>query len=180
MVAKMLADFLVQVLFPIIFATITYWMMGLNDDIGRFLAILVIVFFVSNAAMSIGYFASAVSSSPDTAAVVCNLSVLPLTVFGGFMVKLSDSPKWLSWIQVISFVKHGFFGGAVILFRNETVYRSETDTVDGLDFIYYGLGITERSLGVTIGVLLLLLIIYRMIAGIGFTLAMRWSKQTEA
>lgn len=37
------------------------------------------------------------------------------------MVKLEDSPKWLRWIQEISFVKYGFFGAAVTIFRTKSI-----------------------------------------------------------
>lgn len=55
-------------------------------------------------------------SKAETASVICNLTILPLTIFGGFMVRIPESSKWLSWIQHISFLKYGFIHGAYTIF----------------------------------------------------------------
>jgi hypothetical protein len=49
--------------------------------------------------------------------VVCNLISIPMSMFGGFLVNLDDTKAYLSWIQHISYLKHGFFGGLRVLFR---------------------------------------------------------------
>lgn len=126
-------------------SSICYYLMGLNDKFVRFIINLIVVLFVSNAAMSIGYFASAISPSvssimsrlfrhqrsfifpsyrsyfydlfqPDIAAVLVNITILPFNLFGGYMVKLSDTQPWLRWLQWISFVRYGFNVSLVDIF----------------------------------------------------------------
>ncbi|CDI86275.1 white protein, putative [Eimeria praecox] len=60
---KMIADFSLQMLFPVVFATIAWYMTGLNDAAVRWLLGLLFILLTTNSAISIGY---AVSSAAPT------------------------------------------------------------------------------------------------------------------
>lgn len=111
----------------LVFISITYWMMGLNDDFIRFLIAMGIVLLVSNAAMSIGYFASAIAPGVsflllwllrfcNTIQIVLhfNFHVLPirrtlLTSFVIFVFSLFfySAGFWSNWMIHLS-GSHGF------------------------------------------------------------------------
>lgn len=107
---------------------LVYWLMNLHTSFVRFLVSVVIILLVTNVAMSVGYFASAIAEQPETAAIVCNMVNLPLTIFGGLMVKLDETPVWLSWIQYLSFIRYGFNAATITLFRKCRKSRSPTLT----------------------------------------------------
>ncbi|CDJ48370.1 white protein, putative [Eimeria brunetti] len=56
--AKMIADFSLQMIFPIVFATIAWYMAGLNDAAVRWLLGVLFILLTTNSAISIGYVVS--------------------------------------------------------------------------------------------------------------------------
>lgn len=189
MVAKMLADLTIQLVFPLIFATVGYWLMGLNDDFCRFCIVTSLVWLVSNTAMSVGYFASGVASSAETSSVICNLTLLPLNLFGGFMVRLQDSPSWISWIQHISFLKYGFRHAAYTVFGNEAIYVTQSltgdpdtslsYTIDGTEFVESKLGLSKPSWALSFGMLLLLFLLYRSLATLAYSFTLQRNRRRQ-
>jgi hypothetical protein len=68
--------------------SILYWMADLNNDIHRFLYCLLIVVLVSHTSASFGIFLSATSPNADTAIALAGPMLVPLMIFGGFLLNL--------------------------------------------------------------------------------------------
>lgn len=178
--AKMAADAPVQLVFPLIFISILHWGSNLRDDFGRFIANAGILLLVANAAMSLGYFASSVSPSPDLAAIIVNLCNLPITLFGGFMVKVSDTPVFLRWLQYISYVRYGFSTSLAIVFGgNKQVILPSGESIMGSKWV--SLEYDARTKGSSIALytilLVLILLLMRIATCIAFTAVLRHKKE---
>ena len=174
-VAKMLADLVAQIIFPIIFISITFWLIQLGSDFWTFVKTTIIGILLANSAISVGYLSSAVGSSPEMAALICNLITFPLSMFGGFLVSIQDTKPFLSWIQHISFVKHGFFAALNVIFKGQQVCCVDGSPVDGLQFINQRLGVPKISFTSSFFILLAVFVIYRSIAIVGGCISMKWA-----
>lgn len=87
-----------QFIFPIIFCSIAYWMMGIRDDFGTFLAFTGIVLLASNTAFSLGYMISALAPSVEIALALGPVTILPLFLFSGFFINTESIPVYFIWL----------------------------------------------------------------------------------
>ena len=120
--AKMFSDFPFQVLFPVLFCIIAFWMMQLHDEFWRFAAFTGVVVLTSNAAMSMGYAVSAIVPSVGIALALGPVILLPMlltgkvkslkilfsqskilslsfSTAGGFFINTEQIPSWLTWLE---------------------------------------------------------------------------------
>lgn len=93
---------------PLLLITIAYWMIGLRDNVLRFIYAYAILALVSVVAVSYGYIVSTVAPSVPAASAISAPLLLPLLLIGGFYVKNNTIPDWLSWLQYLSWFKYGF------------------------------------------------------------------------
>lgn len=93
---------------PLLLITIAYWMIGLRDNVLRFIYAYGILALVSVVAVSYGYIVSTVAPSVPAASAISAPLLLPLLLIGGFYVKNNTIPDWLSWLQYLSWFKYGF------------------------------------------------------------------------
>lgn len=178
--AKMAADAPVQLVFPIIFISILHWGTNLRDDFVRFLANAGILLLLANAAMSLGYFASSLSPSPDLAAILINLCNLPITLFGGFMVKVSNTPVFLRWLQYISYVRYGFSNSLAIVFGgNKQVTLPSGELVSGSHWVAqeYDAHTDGGTIALYTILLALILVVMRIATCISFAAVLRRKKE---
>lgn len=68
-----------QVLFPCIFGTLVYWLMGMAADLLRYLTFLLILVLVANAACSMGYAISTLTGHDSMALALGTSLTLPPT-----------------------------------------------------------------------------------------------------
>jgi len=87
-----------QFIFPILFCSIAYWMMGLRDDFGTFLAFTGIVLLAANTAFSLGYMISALAPSVEIALALGPVTILPLFLFSGFFINTASIPVYFIWL----------------------------------------------------------------------------------
>ena len=107
--AKSIVEFPFMVLFPFIFITICYFLIGLRDTPGAFFTLQLIVILTSICAQSWGLFLSAISNSINMAQLLGPLVLLPMMLLAGFFV--SSVPVWLDWARYVSFVRWAFEAG---------------------------------------------------------------------
>jgi ATP-binding cassette, subfamily G (WHITE), eye pigment precursor transporter len=83
---KTIAEIPLTIVFPIIFGTICYWMIGLNSDLTCFFVFLLILVLLSLVSQSFGIVISAVSPSHDIAFAIAPIIITLLTLFSGFFI----------------------------------------------------------------------------------------------
>jgi len=127
--SKVFSDLPVQISYPIIFGTISYWMIGLNPDFGRFLRFLVVLVTTSLVASSFGLLLSAWITNPKVALSVAGTAMLALMLAAGFYVEPAQLPDWISWLRYISFLRFSYDALMINEFEGDVVLRvSPNDT----------------------------------------------------
>lgn len=102
--AKCMSDLTLYLVFPIFYAILVYWSVGLRTDAAHF--VLFIFIFVTNimTAQSLGMLISAAIKDPATAQSFSFVLVLVEMLFGGFYVNASRLPQGILWIRYLSFM----------------------------------------------------------------------------
>lgn len=104
---KTLAEVPVFAAMPLIFTCVTYYLVGLNPNVWRFLVTNIVVVLVANVAVSFGYLISCVSSSISVALAIGPPLIIPFLLFGGFFLNNSSVPSYLKWLSYLSWFKYG-------------------------------------------------------------------------
>nr|WOD55111.1 ABCG transpoter White [Hymenopus coronatus] len=92
---------------PLIFTSVTYYLVGLNPGIHRFFIANLVVMLVANVAVSFGYLISCVSTSVSMALAVGPPVIIPFLLFGGFFLNNSSVPSFFKWLSYLSWFKYG-------------------------------------------------------------------------
>ncbi|PVV04016.1 hypothetical protein BB560_001504 [Smittium megazygosporum] len=116
--SKVLVELPFQILYPVLFNAISYYMVGFRGPFSHFLLQCATSIMVGLNSFALGLFASCFFDSIEVA-----LSILPLImviplIFGGFLVNTGTGFSWIKWLQWISPIKYGFTSLITNQFKN--------------------------------------------------------------
>eukprot|EP00760_Papus_ankaliazontas_P017239 PhM_4_TR17079/c0_g1_i1/m.87245 len=146
---KIIAEMPMQILFPVLFCCILYWMAGLRAAADAFFLFVVGIILVANTAQSFGLLITAAFDNVETALAIVPVFVLPFALVGGLAVNTSRLTPYWSWLGYISFIRYGFIFVAVNELSPTEEYNCDVGSVcrfrSGDDVLRY-LGFEDESM----------------------------------
>merc|ERR1719427_1475152 len=119
--AKLFADLIpMRTVGPIVFCSVTYWMVGLKKEAGAFFLFLLMVLLIGYAAVAIALFYSATFDTYAVSNLFITLTFVFSILFAGLLLNVETVLPWLAWIKYLSIANYGFSGLAINEFRGET------------------------------------------------------------
>ncbi|KAJ2809400.1 hypothetical protein H4R20_000125 [Coemansia guatemalensis] len=106
--SKNIVELPIQVILPIIYACISYWLLGLRHDGGRFLIYTVTCIVLNLCGFSFGLLLASLFRNMATILAALPAMFLPFLLFGGLLVNTGNSTVWLRWLQWVSPIKYGY------------------------------------------------------------------------
>uniref|UniRef100_A0A7S3CN10 Uncharacterized protein n=1 Tax=Strombidium rassoulzadegani TaxID=1082188 RepID=A0A7S3CN10_9SPIT len=126
--AKIISEFPSSLLTPVIFGSIVYFIIGLNDVFWyKFPLFLTIIFLIYNASSGYALIIGTLFSDKQLAVTLTPVLIIPFMLFAGFFVSQDNIPKFLIVFQDLSIFKYGYQA----LTQNE--YKDLNLDCDGCD-----------------------------------------------
>ena len=152
--AKTMADLPFQILLPVIYCSIVYFMTDQPNEGGRYTQYLAITILTCLVAQSIGLLLGAVAPNVPTAVFVAPVTGIPVLLFSGFFVSFDTIPKYMQWLTYVSFARYSWEGMIVAIYGNNRGalsceqadrcrFRESDDVLDSMDIEESALHITQ-------------------------------------
>ncbi|KAJ2876680.1 hypothetical protein GGH93_000562 [Coemansia aciculifera] len=106
--AKNIIELPIQIISPIIYSAISYWLLGFQHDGVKFILFTVIAITLSVCGFTCGFLLGASFKTLSAVLAALPAMFLPFMLFGGLLVNTGNSTVWLRWIQWISPIKYGY------------------------------------------------------------------------
>jgi ATP-binding cassette subfamily G (WHITE) protein 2 len=175
--AKILSETILQIITPVIFSAIVYFLVGFQPDAVKFVIFTAFMVLCSLAATSVALFISAVCRTTTFAVSVLPMALELARLFGGFFLSPANLPKWFTWLDALSYAKYTYVGVALNELQGLTLsctdaQRNAAGACPGGEDTIRSLGLDSLTIPICAIVLVGMVIVFR----IGAYLAIRHIK----
>ncbi|KAL4474928.1 hypothetical protein ABPG74_001624 [Tetrahymena malaccensis] len=107
LIGKLCLEYLLLFFFPVIYSSIMYFMVGLNDtSADHFFFFVLICILMGYCGATLGLISGSAFNSIRTITAVQPLFMLPFVLFSGFFKNRKDFAAWIGWIEFLSPFKY--------------------------------------------------------------------------
>jgi ABC-type multidrug transport system permease subunit len=106
--SKTLMELPIQILSPVMFVAITYFLIGLQKEPERLFAAALACVMTALSGMAVGNVAGAAFNGIGMALAVLPLLLLPLLMFSGLIINMGSIPFYFRWFKHISPMRYGY------------------------------------------------------------------------
>ncbi|KAL6044325.1 putative ATP-dependent permease ADP1 [Balamuthia mandrillaris] len=128
--AKSLADLPFNIVNPIVFGSIVYWMVGLQAEADKFFIYLATVIIITNIAQTKGLLVS-VGLDLKASLALFPVTVIPMLLVGGFFLNVENTPPYFIWLQYISYFFYAFMVLGINEFEDGNFYCDSDELQNG-------------------------------------------------
>lgn len=130
-ITKVLTAMPIDIVTPLLFSCIVYWIVGLNPDPEAFLLFCGITLSVTLAAIGIGFCIGSKASSVAAASAMGPPVMIMQLMLAGFYINISNIPVWLRWLSNFSIIQWSFAAYVVNEFTGRTFDCDDISDADG-------------------------------------------------
>ena len=107
-ITKVITAMPIDLIPPIFYSSIIYWIAGLNPDIIAFGIFTLIAVCITFAAIGLGFMTGAIGKTMPAAYAIGPPVGLLMVLFGGFYLNTDNMPIWCQWMKNISIIHWAF------------------------------------------------------------------------
>eukprot|EP00667_Euglena_gracilis_P002661 EG_transcript_2666 len=107
-VSKLVADLPFQILLPVVYSSIFYWLVNLNPGVDRFFIFMGLIISLNVTSCSFGLWISAMAPSVSVAMALTPALMLPFMLFAGYFSPGSAMPDWCAWMKYCTYYWYAF------------------------------------------------------------------------
>lgn len=112
---RLFTEILGCVIPAIICGTILYYSAALDEDFDHFAVFMAVIVIMALQGYLFGLMFGVLCKDSETGITLLPLVIIPILVFGGLVIRISDIPEYIRWMQYISSLRHSF----LIVFQDQ-------------------------------------------------------------
>ncbi|KAG1346475.1 ABC transporter G family member 9 [Cocos nucifera] len=161
-VARMVGDLPMELILPIVFVTITYWLGGLKRTASSFFITLSVMLLEVLIAQGLGFALGAMVMDLKASTKLASVILLSFMVAGGYYVQ--HVPRFIAWIKYISYTYYTFKIQISAQFYPGETYQCSGGHACRIEDVPMISAVGFDHRGLAVGVLFMMLIIFRVAA----------------
>ncbi|PVD37707.1 hypothetical protein C0Q70_00307 [Pomacea canaliculata] len=179
--SKILAELPTFIVFPLMYITVDYWMMGRMTSF--MCPLCKVLSTCCRTFCFVGYVISTVSPNVNVGLALAPPMMIPLLLFGGFFLNDESIPVYFIWLKYLSWFKYAnelvvvnqwknvdsLSTGNSTIMANKCLYRNGTDVLTYLSY-------SKNDMSLNVGLLFALLVGYRLLAFVILLIRARLSR----